>query len=202
MKTNEKIQGRMRSIPQQLTAILLLWVMLTVVFLPSIFSAETNKTPEGMVYCPLSKKFQPINPPKEKKKFKPFGDICASDDTKEFLFRKIIIENPFRRISLDENKLTDLALDFLARGESALKHLPNLPNLPSENLIRQIGAIIFVNNNYEHHFDLIKPAQFSSSKQLARPPTALIHILSINNSVHQSAELSRRIAPRAPPVRS
>ena len=192
----------MGSIPQQLTAILLLWVMLTVVFVPSFFPAETNKTPEGMVYCPLSKKFQPINPPKEKKQFKPFGDICASDGTKEFLFRKIIIENPFRRISLDENKLTDLAFDFLAHGESALKDLPNTPNLPSENLIRQIGAITVVNNTYDYQFVWKQPVQYYSSELLARPPTAAITAIFTNDLVYQSDEISRHLAPRAPPVRS
>jgi hypothetical protein len=202
MRNSKNTQIQVSPIPKQVTAMFLLWALLIVVFAPTFSLAETNKAPTGMVYCPLSRRFQPINPPEEKKEFKPFGNICASNDTKDFLFREILIENPFRRISFDENKLDDLAFNFLAHGESALRELPNLPNLPSENLIKQIGSSLVINNTYDHQFVWKQPAQYYSPALLARPPTAAITAIFTSNLVHQSDELSRSVAPRAPPVRS
>ncbi len=181
---------------------LLLWALLTVVFAPALSSAENGKAPTGMVYCPLSRKFQPTNPPEEKRKFKPFSTICASREIKDFLVQAIFIKNPFKRVSLDENKLDDLAFDFLAHGESALKELPNLPNIPSESLIKKIGSSLVINDNYNHQFVWKQPARYYSPALLARPPTAEITGIFENNLIHQSGELSRRIAPRAPPARS
>lgn len=196
---NEKIQ--VSSISKQTTTMLLLWALLIAVFVPSFSSAQTIKAPEGMVYCPLSRKFQPIKPPEEKKEFKPFNDICARRETKDFLVREILIKNPSRQVALDENKLDDLAFDFLTRGESALRELQSFPNLPSENLIKQISSSIVINNTYDYQFVWKRPAQYYSPALLARPPTAAINAIFTSGLVHQSDELSRRIAPRAPPVR-
>ena len=200
MQTSKNTQIRVSSFQKQTTAMLLLWALLAVVFAPSFSSAQTIKAPTGMVYCPLSRKFQPINPPEEKKEFKPFKDICASRETKDFLVQEIFIKNPFRQISLDENKLDDLAFNFLTHGESALRELPNLPNLPSENLIRQIGSSLVINNTYDHQYVWKQAVQYYSPALFARPPTAAVTAIFTNDLVHQSDKLSRRIAPRAPPV--
>ena len=202
MHGNTHTQIRISSIPKQVTAMLLLWALLTVVFVPYISSAQTIKAPTGMVYCPLSRKFQPINPPEEKKEFKPFNDICASRETKDLLVREILVKNPFRQISFDDNKLDDLAFNFLAHGESALGELPNTPNLPSDNLIKQIGSSLATNNTYDHQIVWKQPVQYCSPALLARPPTAAVTAVFTNDLIHQSGELSRRLAPRAPPVRS
>lgn len=185
---------------KQAAAMLLLWTLLAV-FAPAVSSAQYGKAPEGMVYCPLSHKFQPINPP-EKKTLKFFEDICASDARKDFLFREIIIKNPFRQISFDENKLDDLAFDFLAHGDSALKKLPDLPNLPFKYLRKQVGSGVVGGNDYNRHFVRQQDVQFDLPTSCARPPTGLISKFSTNKLIYQSDELSRRTAPRAPPVRS
>ncbi len=106
---------------------LLLWSLLLAAAVPSFITAETNKAPEGMVYCPLSRKFQPLNRPPESKLFE---DICATAETKEFLLQELIVKNPLQRISFDEKKLDQLAFDFLAHSESALRELPNFPTPP------------------------------------------------------------------------
>ena len=182
-----------------MAAMFLLWTLLSVAAIPSFIAAEANKAPEGMIYCPLSRKFQSLNPPKESKLFE---DICAAAETKEFLIQEIIVRNSFRHISFDQYKLEKLAFDFLAHGESALRELPNLPKIPSENLTRQIGSSPAVNNTYDQQFVRQQPVKFYSPKLLARPPTAAAAAVFTNDLVHQSDELSRRLAPRAPPVRS
>ena len=200
MQNNKNTQIRVTLIQKQVTAMLLLWALLIVVFVPSSSSAEINKTPEGMVYCPLSRKFQPIKVPEEKKEFNLFNDICASRNTKDFLIQEILIKNSFRLISLDDNKIDELAFNFLAHGESALRDLPNSPSLPSESLIRQIGSSLVINNTHDHQLVWKQLAKYYSPALLARPPTAEVTAFFTNDLVHQSDELSRRIAPRAPPV--
>ncbi len=178
---------------------ILLWALLTAVFAPTF--AYAAQAPERMVYCPLSKKFQPVRPPEEKKKIKPFDNICASLAKKDFLVQEIIIKNPFR-FSLDVNRLDNLAFDFLAHGKSALKALPDAPNFPSPKISKQIASSVATGNNYEHKIFWSNAFQYSSPTLLARPPTAAASAPFALNSIHQSPEISRHLAPRAPPVRS
>ncbi len=199
MRNDSKKQSEVLSIRKRIAAMFILWTLLLIAAVPSFIAAEANKAPEGMIYCPLSRKFQPLNPPKESKLFE---DICATAETKEFLIHEIFVKNSFRRISFDQYKLEKLAFDFLARGESALQELPNLPKIPSENLTRQIGSSPAVNNTYESQFVWNQPVRYFSPTILARPPTGAISVFYTNNLITQSDELSRRLAPRAPPVRS
>lgn len=200
MEHNKKTQIQVFLVRKRITATFILWALLIVAFAPALSSAETNQAPEGMVYCPLTHTFQPVNPTEEKKKFKPFNEICASIQTKSSLFQEFFIKNPFKQILRDDNKLEALAFDFLKYGKSIFEELPNLPNLPSNNYIKKNGLIIVVSNTYKQQLSREQSFRYHSPKLLARPPTALITHFYTNNSIYQSDELSRRLAPRAPPL--
>lgn len=180
---------------------LLSWALLVIAFAPSIFPAKTSESPEGMVFCPLTHKFQPIKPPQEEEKeFKPFNEICTGSEKKELLFREFFIKNTLKQIPLDEHRLNDLAIDFLKHGKSVLRSLPSLPNSPSEHLIRRIGSFAVVSNTQQQQLIRKQTFHYQSPVLLARPTALLVLRTSTNNPVYQSAELSRRLAPRAPPL--
>jgi hypothetical protein len=192
-------EGQKHSHWKQLPAAFALWTLLLTIFPVSFLSIEIGQPPEGMVYCPLSKRFQPVNPPLQRKE--PFSGICAGSKTKVFLFREIFINNIFKKVSLDEGELDRLAFDFLAHGKSAFEKLPNLPNSPSENLIRPISAgASSAGSSFSKNTIWKQTANIFALEFAARPPTVVESNTFSFNSIYQSKEISRRIAPRAPPT--
>lgn len=195
-----KLFDRNFSAQKRLTTTVLLSVLLCAALSPFFSVVEMiEQTSEGLVYCPLSKKFQPINPPQARKQ--PFGNICASEKTKDFLVREIFIKNLSKRMSLEESSLDKLAFDFLAHGKSALENLPSLPDLPSENIANQINSNTAY-NNYEYKFVWKQSAKIFSPELAPRPPTVQKKSFFARRPIYQTDELSDYIAPRAPPFLS
>jgi hypothetical protein len=188
------------SVWKQLIACLLLWTLLTAVF-PTAFSAQKLSTPEGLVYCPLSKKLQPINLPKKKKETEPFDELCASKRTKDFLYQEIVLKTPWRVFTLDANGYEKLAFDYLANGKAALYKLPFTPNAPFKALVERVTPGVVSNNHGEHRLVLKNAVAGAFSPNLKpRPPTGEIIFPSFVSQTYRSAPLSRRLAPRAPPL--
>ena len=197
------MQNQSDLILNRLTAMLLLTALALIVFIPAVSAfAGRQAAPAGMVFCPLSRKFQPLNPPKNREN-NPFSDICAGKETKEFLFYAIVSKISLSNIFVDgENGFDNLAFDYLAHGESALKNLPNVPHFPSENLYKKIGSTAVGSSSEDDLTVRLQPLRFFIRSLAARPPTALLPNFYTPEIIHRSDEVSRRIAPRAPPVRS
>lgn len=194
----KKLFARFQTIQSRLTAMLLLWILAITFFAPA-HSPARGKAPGGMVYCPLSKKFQPVNPPEEKLKQKPFKNLCASTETKALLIQEIFVKNLFNKIPTDQHALDTLAFNFLEQGKAVLEERPGLPDSPSENSVRQFHSGMVVNNNQEYKFVWKQIAKTLSLAIAARPPTSEETFLFTFNSIYKSAQLSRCISPRAPP---
>ena len=197
MSSSKNLQRQIFPNQGRITALLLLSALLLAVFAPNL--AYAVKVPEGMVYCPLSKRFQPILPSPEIKNKEPFIDICASPARKHFLIDEIVINNPFS-FSLNIKRLDDLAFDLLAHGKSALKILPEAPKLPIPTIFKKVISNVVTNNRYDHKIIWNTEFQYSSPTLLARPPTATEPLSFAFNSIVQSPEVSRHLAPRAPPL--
>lgn len=138
---------------KRLLTALILWALLIAVLPLSFFSAVKEQTPFGMVYCPLSRKPQPIEPLETKKRQKPFDALCASTKTKEYLYREIFLKTPWRVFTLDAKSVERLIFDYIAHGKTALDKLPGrVPPAPSENLIKQIASSTVAGNRSGHKF--------------------------------------------------
>jgi hypothetical protein len=192
--------SRKISTGKRLIAGLVFWALLLTVFPVSFFPAERLELPDGMVYCSLSKKLQPTKPPETGKKQKPFDDLCASGKTKEYLFREIVLRTPWRVFTLDAGGMENLIFDYLAHGKSALEKLPTAPHAPSENLTKQLASSVAAGSRVEHKFVWKVSSIIFLPALAARPPTNQENLFSPASLTCRSAELSRRIAPRAPPL--
>ena len=187
------------SVMKRLGAGLLLWALLSAVFPLSFFSAEKAFAPDGMAYCPLSKKLQFIKPTARKKQPKPFDYLCAGTKTKDFLFHEIILKNPLRAFSLDADGIEKLAFDVLTRAKTTPDTAPDLPPAPFEKIAKRLTSIVALKNRSEHE-SFCESSNFAFSPvSAARPPTAEASLFAPADAARQSAGLARRSAPRAPP---
>lgn len=190
---------RIIQIRRQLTTTLLLWSFFLVVFPVSIFSTDKGAA-QGLIYCPLSKRLQPINSRSLKKEVKPFDFMCGSAKTKDYLFQEIVLKNPWKVFTLDANGIEKLVFDVLGHGKTALEKLPGGPNAPSEKSLRQIGSAVSFNRSNDYKYVWKRSATDFSPGLAPRPPTAAANsaVFFPIDLTDRSAALSRR-TPRAPP---
>lgn len=202
MKTvAEETKNRKNSARKRLAAALVFFALLLTIFPVSIFS-DVKLLPKGMVFCPLSKKFQLVDPLEKKKEKKPFDAICASSKTKELLFQEIFIKTPWRAFTLDAKSFENLVFNYLAHGKSALDKLPLIPNAPSKNSVEKVAANIISNNRGEYKFIWKYSAAIAalSPNLKPRPPTNPKKSSFSIQPIYRSTRLSRRLSPRAPPL--
>jgi len=144
--------SRSCSTRKQVIAGLLLCALVLAVFPVSFYPAESKSIPEGMVYCPLSEKLQPIKPPETKKEKKPFDALCANRKTKNFLFQEIVLKTPWRVFTLDVKGFENLVFDYLAHGKAALEKLPYTPKAPFNTQVERFASSAVPNNRGDHKF--------------------------------------------------
>ncbi|HEY8559688.1 MAG TPA: hypothetical protein VIL74_04735 [Pyrinomonadaceae bacterium] len=193
-------ENRRFSIRKRSVAVLLLWALLSAVFPVSIFSASQERSPDGAVYCPLAKKLQPREAAEKKKATEPFDALCASPKTKDRLFQELVLKNPWRIFTLDAKGFDNLVFDYLAGGKAALEKLPAAPGAPLERSVKQAASTVAVGSRGEQKLVWKRFAACFLPTLAARPPTASESFFPPPHSIYRSAALSRRIAPRAPPL--
>jgi hypothetical protein len=199
----ENRRSRSGSPRKELLTVLLIWALLAAVFAPVFALAQASReAPDGKVFCPLSGRFQPVKPPERTKVREPFDYLCASRKTKDFLFGEMILKNPFRVFSLDTESFEKLAFEILADGKTAFKKSPFSPGKPLETSTRQLASGIAVKNHNEPKTNWKYAFVAFSTLLAARPPTAEQSLFSPAQRSYRSTEISRHLAPRAPPFAS
>ena len=158
---------------------------------------KADISPE-MVYCPLTKKLQPVHSPEKGIRESLLNDICAADREKNE-FARAFLENPIA-VSFAENQIENLAFDFFQSGKSAFKKLPNFPNAPDQYLAKTFtpiagtgsfdGQISFLKTK-TGHFDFF---------QKPRPPNFSASVKFDFQIVRVLEKISQNINPRSPPA--
>ena len=83
------------------------------------FFSIKNDASNGTVYCPLTKKLQPVHPPKKSAGDISINDFCANDKEKsEFIKVLLNSENLFL---INETQFENLAFNYFQTGKTAFQ---------------------------------------------------------------------------------
>lgn len=162
------------------------------------FFSIKNDASNGTVYCPLTKKLQPVHPPKKSAGDISINDFCANDKEKsEFIKVLLNSENLFL---INETQFENLAFNYFQTGKTAFQSLPNLPDLPEQNLAKSFYSAA-VTGIYDRQisFFKIKTEQFDFA-QTPRPPTIQASAKFDFQIVRLLEKISQNINPRSPPA--
>ncbi len=152
-----------------------------------------------MVYCPLTKKLQPVKPSKEIFRKNPFDEICASDDAKLLFSLEISAQTNFKFMSPDAQNFENLIFDYFQKGKSVFDNVPNLPNFPNKNLTKNFSSFAGFGSNYQKQFVWKLSGENFSFAQNPRPPNEIKTVSFGILLTYNLDKISRKIAPRAPP---
>ncbi len=176
-------------------AAVLLPVILSGAISNALFNSNFQKSAE-MVYCPLTKKLQPINPPAVAAKAFSLNEICAADSEKIRL-ESAIGEN--LKFNFTARNLENLAFDFWQKGKTAFESLPNAPNAPEKAAVKNSFPPVVFGDHFDFKIVWKATEKFAFQAQ-PRPPTAIDFPEYNSETASKLRQISLRIAPRAPPV--
>lgn len=182
---------------KNLLALLTLFALAASVFCFAFSPVETDASSET-VYCPLTKKLQPVNPPEKIVREISLKDFCAPDQEKNEFLRAVFESRNLS--SLNEVQFENLVFDYFQTGKTAFKNIPDLPNLPQQNLAKSFSSTIGAGNFDKQFSSLkIKTEQFDFS-QNPRPPTFQAATNFDFQIVRRLEKISQNINPRSPPA--
>ncbi len=180
-------------------AIFLLIAIFSGAFSLAFFKSENEISAEA-VYCPLTKKLQPVNPPKEISRKNPLDAFCASGGQKDRFSLEISKEIHSDLSSLNEKQFEKLVFDYFQNGKTAFENLPKLPEFPHKNLAKNLNSAAGVGNKKENQFIWkIQTENFSFAQNPRPPDFAPKAVFSIRISRNLDG-ISRNINPRSPPA--
>lgn len=164
----------------------------------AFFNSNSRSTAE-MIYCPLTKKLQPINPPSSVSNTFSLNEICAAETEKTRLAAAIAENLKLKFVSLNRNNFENLAFDFWQKGKTAFDAVPNVPNAPEKAAFK--NSFSPINFNGDFSFKIIwKATEKPAFQAQPRPPT-VADFPEFNHEFSKKLDrVSRHIAPRAPPV--
>lgn len=182
---------------KNISALLLLFAFAANIF-SFAFSTEKTDVSVETVYCPLTKKLQPVRPPEKIVRKISLDDFCAPKREKDN-FLEAVFESP-NLFSRNEIEFENLAFDFFQNGKNAFKHLPALPNLPEQNPAKSFSSATGAGSfNNQFSFFVIKNERFGFS-QKPRPPTFQATAKFDFQIVRRLEKISPNINPRSPPI--
>lgn len=182
---------------KNISALLLLFAFAANIFCFAFSPGKADILAET-VYCPLTKKLQPVRPPKKVVGKISLDDFCAPKREKEN-FLEAVFESP-NLFSLDENQLENLAFDFFQNGKNAFKNLPAVPNFPEQNPAKSFSSASGAGSFYNQiSFSASKSERFGFS-QNPRPPTFQATAKFDFQVVRRLEKISQNINPRSPPI--
>lgn len=159
--------------------------------------AATLKSSPATVYCPLTKKLQPVKIPQARPN--PLGEICANEKDKQLFTNEFFGVNRSKINFLSETQFENLVFDFFRKGESAFAGLPSLPDSPHQKSIVKSFLIYAFGKINEYHFAFkTNDANFSFA-QNPRPPNSRNSAKLDFQIARELRKISRRINPRSPP---
>lgn len=178
-------------------------VWLCALFLNAFSTALFAKLPTNAaetVYCPLTKKLQPVKAAKKEVRQNPLEEICAADAEKKSFAAALFKQNLLKTSFLDENEFEYLVFDFFQKGKTAFADLPPFPDSPHQNTFKTSPVVAGFSQNDQTRFALKSTAEDFSFAQNARPPNLLAANLFESETFSKLETISRRSAPRAPPI--
>lgn len=171
------------------------------VFSIALFAASPNNSAET-VYCPLTKKLQPVKAPKKEPSQNPLEEVCAADKNKKSFVNEIFGKNLLRANFLDKKQFENLVFDFFQKGKSAFANLPQFPDSPRKDSVKPSSTVIGFGKNDETRFVWKTQIENFNFAQNPRPPNAISTHLFESQNFRKLELISRRISPRAPPFSS
>jgi len=167
-------------------------------FSVAIFAEKTENS-AAFVYCPLTKKLQPVKAAQKETKKNPLTEICADEKYKKSFADEIFGANLAKTNSLDEKQFENLAFDFFQKGKASFKGLPAFPDAPRKNSAKSAAAFFISGRNETVKFAASLKNENFSYAQNPRPPNRFSADSSEPQTFPELEKISRRIAPRAPP---
>ena len=165
----------------------------------AIFAEAPKSSAAGLVYCPLTKKLQPVKAAKKETRQNPLEEICADERDKKSFSDELFSANLLNKPRLDDKQFENLVFDFFQKGKSAFAGIPQFPDFPHKDSIKASSVVIAFNKTNETEFVWkLNPEGFSFA-QNSRPPNAVSASLFEPQNFRKLEKISRRIAPRAPP---
>ena len=183
--------------PKILTAIWFFALFLNV-FSIALFAEPPNSSADE-VYCPLTKKLQPVKASKNETRQNPLENICAVEKDKKLFADELFRQNPLKTNALDEDKFENLVFDYFQKGSAAFADLPHSPDSPHKNSVKNLAVSVGFSKTDETRFVWKTIAEKFSYAQNPRPPNALKTNLFEPQTFIKLEKISRRISPRAPP---
>ena len=179
-------------------AVILLSAIVSGAFSCALFKSNLQTSAE-MVYCPLTKKLQPVNPPKNIAPTYLLNEICAADSEKNKLEAAISEYSKLKLTVFNLNNFEDTAFDFWQKGKTAFDILPNMPGAPEKSAAKNSFSPVGFGGDFDVKLFWKTSESFAFQIQ-PRPPTTLDTALFNLQFFLKFDRISRRIAPRAPPV--
>lgn len=182
---------------KNLTAVWL-FVLFLNAFSTALF-ADSPRRPAETVYCPLTKKLQPVKAQKKELRKNPLEEVCADEKDKKSLAGELFGRNLPRTNFLDEKQFENVVFDFFQKGRAAFANLPQFPDSPRKHSIKTFSAAIGFSKTDEMRFVRTLQAENFNFASNPRPPNAAPVNLFESQNFHASEIISRQISPRAPP---
>jgi hypothetical protein len=161
--------------------------------------AETPRNSVETVYCPLTKKLQPVKAQKKEDWQNPLENICADEKEKKSFADELFRQNLLKTASLDEKQFENLVFDFFQKGKAAFAGLPQFPDSPQKNSVKTFSAVIGFGKTDETQFVWKSNTDDFSFASNPRPPNCVSANLFKAQTSRKLEKISHRIAPRAPP---
>jgi len=168
------------------------------VFSTALFAGSPNNS-AGTVYCPLTKKLQPVKAQKKEFSRNPLEEVCAADKNKKSFANEIFGRNLLRANLLDKKQFENLVFDFFQKGKSAFANLPQFPDSPRKYSVKGFSTVIGFGKNDETRFVWKSHPENFNFAQTPRPPNAVLAHLFESQNFRKLELISRQISPRAPP---
>jgi hypothetical protein len=183
---------------KNLTAVWLFALFLNA-FSTALFADSSPRNSAETVYCPLTKKLQPIKAQKKELRKNPLEEVCADEKDKKSLTNELFGKNLLRTNFLDEKQFETIVFDFFQKGKLAFANLPQFPDFPSKTSVKTVFAAVGLGKTNETSFVWkSQPENFNFAAN-PRPPNAAPVNLFESQNFHALEEISRQISPRAPP---
>jgi len=168
------------------------------VFSITLFAVSPNTSAE-MVYCPLTKKLQPVKAPKKEFSQNPLEEVCAPEKNKKSFVDEVFGKNLLRVNLLDKKQFENLVFDFFQKGESAFANLPQFPDLPHKYSVKAFSTVIGFGKNDETRFVWKEQTENFNFAQHPRPPDFAPKGDFSVQIARELKNISRNINPRSPP---
>lgn len=186
---------------KKITSLVTLFALATSLFCLAFSPVDIDASNET-VYCPLTKKLQPVKAPKKEPSQNPLEEVCAADKNKKSFVNEIFGKNLLRANFLDKKQFENLVFDFFQKGKSAFANLPQFPDSPRKDSVKPSSTVIGFGKNDETRFVWKTQIENFNFAQNPRPPNAISTHLFESQNFRKLELISRRISPRAPPFSS